>query len=298
MSVGRSGRTPGKHRAINSLVGREMAMVPRAMRHGSFVFNRLLVIDATAGDGVGLLPSEDGDSTPAIVHRHLGAVARADGERLPVDWLLFERDVRASADLSARMSHISPTLPARVRVGVVSADSTTEVVTILREDRQAVLYLDDPNHSGGSTLTPDVVKWLFSRSGATIYASIATNSAGAGKHDKDAFYTECRERYENLLNVAERNKKGAVLCRLDGDPHRWGYLWIGPAANEARTAREFYAAFASGVEWREGLKLATPVISTGFRECRETIKNMTTQGKFRDTVSQPLLPFAYIGRTA
>lgn len=207
MTVGRSDLSPPKHMVIDKLVGQQAGAYPYLQRkHRMTGFT---LIDPTAGDGGGA------DSTPALLRKHASHV---EDRGHAATHLMFERDPSTHSALEA------------AGFEAINADAIVEVPTLERFERDVMVYVDDPNHSGASTLTAEVVEWLFAGEFVTVFASIGANANGIAR--KAGHYEESFARYDALVRAAERAwpyRRQSVLCRLDGDAHRWGYLIVGSA---------------------------------------------------------------------
>lgn len=210
MSVGTSGRTPAKHQVLNALIGQQAGALPHV--HRALGVKGMMFVDATAGD------ASEPNSSPLLIQKHSAWVA-AHG--LQARGYLIEREPRTFSRLQVNLPPVSEYLRHWL------ADARSVIPTIDRA-QMALVLIDDPNHSGASTLTDEVIGWAFVHPATTVFASIGANASGIAR--RNGHYPESLQRYLALLDAAESERiycRQAVFCRLAGDSHRWGYLIVG-----------------------------------------------------------------------
>lgn len=263
MNVGSSdGRTVAKHTVIRRMLGQQAGAFPH-VRHRLGVHG-LLIVDATAGhgyqpDGV----SVDLDSTPYLVLRQVDFLR---SRRVPVLGYAFERDGQTFQRLRGNLAERSDCDEEKYEhadgcggLHLRHGDATEHVPDIEEDHRGAwaVVYLDDPNHSGASTLTGDVVDWIC-EGPSTVFAAIGANANGAAR--RPGHHDESFARYDELLRETYRSqgffRREPVLCVLAGDSHRWAYLIVGSKK------------FADDVERTFGISMDDVMTSQGGRSRR------------------------------
>ena len=229
MGVGESGRSAPKHTVIDKLVGQQAGAYPHVQRRNRMT--GFTVIDPTAGDGA------DPRSTPALLRRHCEHV---ESKGHAATHLMFERDPATFDALTA------------AGFEAINSDAIMEVPRLERFERDALTYIDDPNHSGASTLTTEVLEWLFEGEFVTVFASIGANANGIAR--KAEHYEESFQRYSDLLRLSEQAwpfRREVVLCRLDGDAHRWGYIVV-VSAKFFEPVRQWFARAMTEVPVQHG----------------------------------------------
>lgn len=273
MKVGISDRTPAKHAVMRRVIGQQVGAFPWVM--DTLRVQGMIIVDATAGNGrlLGKGAPIDEFSTPHMMARQL---AWAKG-----NW-------RRSAEIAVHLIDRDPGCVAQLRedinigtgLTVHEGDSRAIVPTLSRSDH-LVVYIDDPNHSGSSTLDHNVVAWLTEdEAPCTIFAAIGANVAGMAR--LPGHYEESLARYENLLFMARSSRsrfpRVPILCRLHADASRWGYLTIG-SARFAESVQNAYVKCMSELTLHNGPYPfhAEPRICIGYDDVSRGLEEQFTR---------------------
>ncbi len=231
--IGRAGsspaRTGAKHALLDSVVGALAGMATLPAVREKFPGGQVMV-DMTAGDIVGgpggptpgtlfdvVDIAPDATASHAILSKHAAWTASRTGQTPRI--YLFEKEPAQAARLA---QHYADDCDVVVTCGR-SDERLRYVVPIMH--RGSLLLVDDPNSTGSSTLTTEVVDWAFGWSGTTLIACMGVNAGGVAKNPDH--YPASREQYQRVLDAAQaQGGRYAAAARLRGDSHRWGYLVI------------------------------------------------------------------------
>ncbi len=237
ISVGKSSsRTPFKHWILNAELGRLCGIfankTARLKVHAKA--SPFHVIDMCAGDGEA---TEDGESSPAIICRHL-KFARRHG--VDVKATMIERQDNTFEALQVN----------------VSRDRYSEWVELIHGDsrdydfpccsrHQAVFVHIDPNSIADWPVTEQFLDSLSETT--TMLATLGCNVGGLKRLEPDkrvAWYGYVKGLLRNMPQYHD-----AILVRLDRDAAQWAYLlrlpakWTSATIDSIRKAGDRYSPF-------------------------------------------------------
>lgn len=250
---------------MRRVLEKEVNALGPVIRKGQDLIGTVFV-DATAGDAA------DENASPQLILQYR-QVLRA--QRLLAPTYLFERNAKTCATLRENLSPLTWAEQGSVaqQVHILNEDATTGVLNVSHR-RHTLLYIDDPNHSGGSTITDEVAAWAFENPMATLFLSIGANANGVAR--LPGHYERCLAQYEHLLEVAERvrlYRRGVIFTRVTNDSHRWAYAVVG--------SERFIDSYRPSLE-------AIGSVTIGFDAVRRQLDALFTAKK----KEQPQLPFA------
>lgn len=244
---------------MRRVLEKEVNALGPVIRKGQDLIGTVFV-DATAGDAA------DENASPQLILQYRQILRK---QRLLAPTYLFERDPKTWALLEQNARYW---VQADQAVHVLNEDATSGVLGIDHR-RHTLVYVDDPNHSGGSTITDEVAAWAFENPMATLFLSIGANANGIAR--LAGHYERCQAQYQHLLDVAERVRsypRGVAFSRITPDSHRWAYAIIGSA--------KFIDSYLPSLR-------AIGPVTTGFDAVRSQLDALFTAKK----KEQPPLPF-------
>lgn len=235
VNVGKSNRTYGKHKLLNSVVGR----LAGAFTKIRFLHTPFFFIDLCAGDGS---PSYYSDwSSPQILHYHANKLREAMGEESAVI-ILVEKD-RATFD------KLQKAFPAHKNTYLIHGDSKSpDVITQIAEiiktkgkSSSPCFVHNDPNKVTDWAITPELLKVLPRYT--TSLTTMGCNVGGLKRLDLEA-----RERWFEYVHVLGKsvrsiNCHNAYLASLVNDKAQWAYLVTAPSKWERDVVRDVKSAF-------------------------------------------------------
>jgi hypothetical protein len=214
--VGKSHRTPGKHLAMDKIVGKTVGVHSRFFSDKVFV-----VVDCTAGDGVS---SEFSKSTsPGIFNRHLEFLESKGIETRSA----FYEKTPGSVEL------LRLALPNR---NVIHGDSKD--MTPIWGPGDVLLVSNDPNTINEWAL-PDAL--AAAPQLTTIFSTLGCNVGGLKRlpfEQRQAWYSHVRAQISLLQGWHD-----AYLVTLKGDAAQWAYLVNAPKKWRDVTEKAFASAF-------------------------------------------------------
>lgn len=253
-------RTPAKHAFLDKQLGRFIGAVPYVARKLGTAFNRVVIVDLTAGDGIAY--HDEGAWERACSP---GIFARHGRFRLPVktDVVLYERAVGTYDSLLANLdANLRPlgydeidghsTWAAddhRVALAAFNDDGRNSTFsTAARGDW--VFINNDPNKVHDWALNPDALRAAVDR-GANVlsFSTLGCNPGGLKRMPfeggRDAWYGHLNGALSALGPTQD-----AVLFAIDGDDAQWAYLAITPrkwAMRDLTTASKVFGQFGMTV---------------------------------------------------
>lgn len=246
--VGRSQRTPAKHRLLNATLGQiaGTALTSRINAAG------VTFIDLCAGDGV---PTEGADfwhgTSPGLMIRHARFVA---DRRLPACVDLYEIN-RVTFDqlLASLREHLGEPLASYgdsaefsyggviVRARRASGrDATTDRIGV----NYCVFINNDPNSIHDWAMRPTFVEEVRLRTWmCTTFSTMGCNVGGLKMLSPDE-----RQMWFGHLSSIKNSTPARIdlmLCAIDRDPAQWAYAITTPVGWRDRTAHDATRAFDS-----------------------------------------------------
>jgi len=216
--VGVSTRTPAKHGALNSILGKTVGVMQY-----NFPDKHLRLIDCTAGDGS---PSTYSDmSSPMIFDKH----AQAAGQRgINVSVHMFEKANKQGQALKLKYGQ---------KYDVHAGVDAVSMPQVWGHD-DIVFVSNDPNTIADWAL-PHALKNAPQLT--TVFSTLGCNVGGLKRMPKEARAQWYRLMLDQLLML--RNWHDAYLAILDGDATQWAYLVNAPKKWTDATEKAFARAF-------------------------------------------------------
>lgn len=217
--VGKSGRTPGKHSALDKYLGKTAGVISRI-----YSDMRIFFIDCTAGDGNA--DDFERQTSPGIMIRHAEWL-RARGIQVRV--MLFERSAQNAAMLESKVGGHAE----------IFAESSSQMEPIeWRKDRDLVFISNDPNTIADWALPPAL---LTAPKLTTVFSTLGCNVGGLKRLPKDqrqVWHEHIRDQIGLLQPWHD-----AMLCRLVNDASQWAYMVNSPDKWRKEIEHAFQSSF-------------------------------------------------------
>ena len=215
-NVGASNRTPGKHDALDKILGKTVGVHSKEFRR-----KRLVIIDCTAGNG---MPSEYSPKTsPGIIDKHAHWL---ENQNVRVDVTFFERCAQSHDTLRSRFPHRN----------TICGDSKDMAKTW---DRNSVLFVvNDPNTVNDWSLPASL---RFAPQLTTVFSTLGCNVGGLKMlpaEKREVWYEHVQQQL-NLLQPWH----AAYIASLENDSSQWAYLVNAPLVWKKSTEDAFALAF-------------------------------------------------------
>jgi len=220
--VGKSHRTPGKHSALDRILG--MTVGVHSIKFKNKLFS---AVDCTAGDGIS---SEFSTATsPGIIDRHL---LWLESKGIRTESVFYEKTPGSIETLKLAIPHRN----------VIHGDSHN-MIPIWRRD--SVLFVsNDPNTINDWAL-PDALRYAPQLT--TVFSTLGCNVGGLKRlpqEQRNLWYDHLNAQLALLQSWHD-----AYLVTLKGDAAQWAYLVNQPDKWRAQTEKAFSQAFKdSGYE--------------------------------------------------
>lgn len=225
MNIGKSDRTLGKHVLLDKILGREVA-VALNLTH---MCSEFVIVDLCAGDG---RPTDQSKTcSPDIIMKHkhyLDVMVDTNGQRLPCDVLLFEKNIAAYDEL--RNKYLCHNIDSRTLDFIAGTNKNT-----------FVFLHADPNL---------ITDWPISNKllnncpkHTTLLATLGCNVGGLKRLPFDKRMEWFDKMYDVLRHLPKNHD--AVIAALRGDKAQWAYLVTGPSKwhDEGRYEKDILKAF-------------------------------------------------------
>lgn len=216
--VGKSNRTPGKHKALYEYLGKTAGVISKRFRS-----SRIFFVDCTAGDGNA--DDFDRQTSPGIMIRHAEWLRK---QGIPVQVVLFERSLQNAARLQERVGDRAE----------VHAKSSAEMDPIQWRPDDVVFVSNDPNTIADWALPPAL---LNAPRLTTIFSTLGCNVGGLKRLPLDQRQT-WHQHIRDQVGLLQK-WHDAMLCRLVGDASQWAYLVNSPMKWDKKLEQTFRSSF-------------------------------------------------------
>lgn len=257
-TVGKSERTPYKHRLFDQLLGREVGVSTSTKLQGHDVH----IIDLCSGDGVVADDQRwDHSCSPGIIARHAAWAAR-NGKTVFVwghevatgtyDKLLASLNThlpelgysRASSDGDWWNYSHRPFHEGSVQYHTRNVNSSTVEFPMIGEG-SLVFILNDPNTIHKWAANARAIRQMVNRGAwVTTLHTMGCNAGGLKRIDY-----ESRMGWQNyideVLEYVDKRRQTCVIACIDGDESQWGYLITYPNKWGDKLKTDLEKAFAA-----------------------------------------------------
>ena len=218
--VGVSDRTPGKHKALNKLLGKVAGTASTPGFRRTFGRRPFHIIDCTAGDGQASDFSEH--TSPGIIDRHSKWM---ESNGMDVSVYLFERSKQNCALLKTKTSH-----------PIYNMDAAD--MGKVWKDEDILFVVNDPNTVADWRM-PEALKHATKLT--TVFSTLGCNVGGLKRlprSDRDVWFDQMEGQIKLLQHWHD-----AILVTLDRDSSQWAYLVNAPKEWRKDVTSMFESAF-------------------------------------------------------